>query len=226
MYLQEINMAKRKETAVFSLASHDTVPGAITPDVTRSPAGGEDNVPAAKVPANTPPAAPARDARPETSSSKFITRSRVEEIVKNRALLAVGVGLVPVPVLNLVSVAAIHISMVQSITRLYNIEVKKSWIKNVIASALGGLSATALSGTVAKGLGAAPLVGTSLAVLSAPAMNGLVTYAIGYMFIRYFESPEGLLKANAAALREWFQEGFKDGREKLGGIIAGKVRTA
>ncbi|MDR1351950.1 MAG: DUF697 domain-containing protein, partial [Treponema sp.] len=158
--------------------------------------------------------------------SKLITRARVEELVKNRALLAAGIGIVPLPFFNLVSTTAIQVSMVQSITRLYNIEAKKSWIKNVIASALGGLSATALSGTLAGRLGAAPLVGTSLAVLSAPAMNGLVTYAIGYMFIRYYESPEGLFKANAGALREWFQEGFKDGRKKLGGVIAGNVRTA
>jgi uncharacterized protein (DUF697 family) len=219
-------MAKRKETSVLSFPSHDTLPDTIIPDITRSPAVEEDNVPAVKVPVDTPPAAPVRDVRPETSSSRLITRSRVEEIIKNRALLAAGMGLVPVTVLNLVSVAAIQISMVQSITRLYNIEVKKSWIKNVIAAAGGGLGAVTLSGAAAKSLVAAPLIGTSLAVLSAPAMNGLATYAVGYMFIRYFESPEGLLKANAAALREWLQEGFKDGREKLGGVIAGKVRIA
>jgi uncharacterized protein (DUF697 family) len=130
-------------------------------------------------------------------------------------------GIVPLPLFNLVSATAIQVSMVQSITRLYNIEVKKSWIKNVIASALGGLGATVLSGAAIKSLGTAPLLGTSLAALSAPAMNGLATYAVGYMFVRYFESPDGLLKANAEALREWFQEGFKKGREKLGGAIAG-----
>jgi uncharacterized protein (DUF697 family) len=166
------------------------------------------------------------DAKPGTSPYNLITRARVEEIIKNRALLAAGIGLVPVPVFNMVSAVAIQISMVQSITRLYDIEVKKSWIKNIIASVLGGLGATALSGTALKNLGGAPLVGTSLAVLSTPAVNGLTTYAIGYMFVRYFESPEGLLKANACALREWFKEGFKDGREKLGGVITGKSRTA
>jgi uncharacterized protein (DUF697 family) len=190
------------------------------------PAGGQDNVPALEVQANIPAVIPARDVRPETSPAKLITRARVEEIIKNRALLAAGIGLVPVPVFNMVSATAIQISMVQSITRLYNIEVKKSWIKNIIAAALGGAGSTALSGTAVKSLGGIPLVGTSLAVLSAPAMNGLVTYAIGYMFIRYFESPEGFLKANIKALGEWFQEGFKDGREKLGGVIAGKTRIA
>jgi uncharacterized protein (DUF697 family) len=116
--------------------------------------------------------------------------------------------------------------MVQSITRLYNIAVKKSWIKNIIASILGGSAATGLSGFAAKGLVAAPLVGTSLAVLSAPVLNGLTTYAIGYMFIRYFESADGLLKANVKALGNWFKEGFKEGREKLGGAVAGKAQTA
>jgi uncharacterized protein (DUF697 family) len=141
------------------------------------------------------------------------TRARVQAIVKNRSLLAAGLGVVPIPVFNFVSATAVQIAMVQSITRLYNIEVKKSWIKNIIASVLGGVAATGLSGVAAKGLAAVPLVGTPLAVLSAPALNGLTTYAIGYMFIRYFESGEGFLKTNTKALGSWFKEGFKEGRE-------------
>ncbi|MDR3122185.1 MAG: DUF697 domain-containing protein [Treponema sp.] len=154
------------------------------------------------------------------------TKARVQDIIKNRSLLAAGLGILPVPVFNFVSATAVQITMVQSITRLYNIDVKKSWIKNIIASVLGGLSSTGLSGVAARGLGAAPLVGTSLAVLSAPALNGLTTYAIGYMFVRYFESPEGFLKTNAKALGGWFKEGFKEGREKLGGAISGKAQAA
>jgi uncharacterized protein (DUF697 family) len=225
-------MAKKKEADTFGFESHDTISGA---DITASLAGGGDDIPAVEVQAaaaeavevqsNIPAAISAWNAKPGTFSFNLITRTRVEEIIKNRALLAASIGIVPVPVFNLVSATAIQISMVQSITRLYNIEVKKSWIKNIIASVLGGLTATALSGAAIKNLGAVPLVGTSLAVLSAPAMNGLTTYAIGYMFIRYFESPDGFLKANAAALGEWFKEGFKDGREKLGGVIAGKTQT-
>ncbi|MDR0761391.1 MAG: YcjF family protein [Treponema sp.] len=162
----------------------------------------------------------------EISGFDFITRARAEEIVKNRAVLAAGLGIVPVPVFTFVSTTAIQITMVQSITRLYNIEVKKSLIKNIIASVLGGGAATGLSGFAAKGLATAPLVGTSLAVLSGPALNGLTTYAIGYMFIRYFESGDGFLKANAKALGNWFKEGFKEGRERLGDAVAGKVQAA
>ncbi|MDR2738990.1 MAG: DUF697 domain-containing protein [Treponema sp.] len=150
------------------------------------------------------------------------TKARVQEIIKNRSLLAAGFGILPVPVFNFVSATAVQLVMVQSISKLYNIEVKKSLIKNIITSVLGGLTTTGLSGVAIRGLGAAPLVGTSLAVLSTPALNGLTTYAIGYMFVRYFESPDGFLKTNAKALGTWFKEGFKEGREKLGGAIVGK----
>ncbi|MDR0708741.1 MAG: YcjF family protein [Spirochaetaceae bacterium] len=154
------------------------------------------------------------------------TKAQIQEIVKNRSLLAAGFGILPVPVFNFVSATAVQLAMVQSISKLYNIEVKKSWIKNIIASVLGGLTTTGLSGVAIRGLGAAPLVGTSLAVLSSPVLNGLTTYAIGYMFVRYFESPEGFLKTNAKALGTWFKEGFKEGREKLGGAISGKDQPA
>jgi uncharacterized protein (DUF697 family) len=151
----------------------------------------------------------------------LITSARIEEVIKNRSLLAAGLGIVPIPVFNLASVTAVQISMVQAITRLSNIEVKKSWIRNIISSVLGGLTTTGVSGALAGSLGIAPLIGNSLAVLSAPALNGLTTYALGYMFVRYFNSNEGFLKTNTQALRDWFKEGFAQGREKLGGAIAG-----
>jgi uncharacterized protein (DUF697 family) len=154
------------------------------------------------------------------------TAAKIEQIIKNRALLAAGVGIVPIQVLNLVSVTAIQISLVQSITKLYNIEAKKSWIKNIITSALGGIASTGGSGALIGVLGGIPVVGTSLAVLTAPALNGLTTYAIGYMFVRYFESSDGILKTNVKALGDWFKEGFKQGREKLGSSISGKTEAA
>ena len=154
------------------------------------------------------------------------TRAKVQELIKNRALLAAGLGLVPVPVFNFASATVVQIAMVQSITKLCNIEAKKSWVKNIISSVLGGFTSVGLSQLAAGTLGAAPIVGTSLAVISAPAVNGLTTYALGYMFLRYFESEDGFLKTNFKALGNWFKEGFKEGREKLGGTISGKQQPA
>ena len=165
------------------------------------------------------------EAKVEIPKIDAATRERAEEIIKARSLVAAGLGIVPFPVFNLVSATAVQISMVQSLTRLYNIEVKKSWIKNVISSVLGGCASTGLAGLSAGTLGAAPVVGASLVVLSAPVLNGITTYAIGYMFVRYFESPDGFLKTNFKALGEWFKEGFRTGREKLGGAISGKTQA-
>ena len=155
-----------------------------------------------------------------------VTRAKIKEIIKNRSLLAAGVGLVPVPLFNLVSATVIQIAMIQSITRLCNVEVKKSWVRNIITSVLGGFTTTGLSQLAGGWLGAAPVVGNSLAVISAPAVNGLTTYAVGYMFLRYFESEDGFVKTNFKALGNWFKEGFKEGREKLGTVISGKQQPA
>jgi uncharacterized protein (DUF697 family) len=155
-----------------------------------------------------------------------LTRAKVEEIVKKHSWIAAGLGIVPVPVFNFVSVTAVQISMAQALTRVYDIEVKKSWIKNIISSVLGALATTGVGVTAGGAALGVPLVGLSLSSLTAPALNGVTTYAVGYMFIRYFESPDGILKTNVKALAGWFKEGFKQGREKLGGAIAGKSEAA
>jgi len=156
-------------------------------------------------------------------ASEFITRARVDEIIKKHSFLAAGLGIVPVPFFNLLSVSAVQINMVQAITRLYNVEAKKSWIKNVIASAMGGIGASGITVLASGSLATVPVISGSLVALSGPALNGLTTYATGYMFARYYESPNGFLKANAQALKEWFKEGFREGREKLGDTISGKT---
>ena len=161
-----------------------------------------------------------------TSASEFITRARVEEIIKRHSFTAAGLGIIPVPFFNFFSVSAVQISMVQAIARLYNVAEKKSSIKNIIASVLGGLGATGISGLSIAKLGVVPVIGGSLAAFSAPALNGFSTYAVGYMFAKYYESSDGFIKTNAHALTEWFKEGFKEGREKLGDAISGKAKAA
>ena len=158
-----------------------------------------------------------------TPASEFIMRARVEEIIKKHSFLAAGFGIIPVPVFNLLSVSVIQVNMVQAITRLYNVEEKKSSIKNIIAAATGGLGATGFAGISAGGLSSVPVIGGSLLAFSAPALNGFSTYAIGYMFARYYESPDGFAKTNARALTEWLKEGFREGREKLGEAVSGKA---
>ncbi|MDR0376915.1 MAG: DUF3723 domain-containing protein [Spirochaetaceae bacterium] len=164
-------------------------------------------------------------------------KNTLKQIIKNRALLAAGLGFMPVPGLNLISTTAIQISMVQSIASLckeefksnpdmYTLKTDKYWIKNIITSVLGGLAGSGGSGVLAKGLLNVPLVGLPLAALTGPALHGITTYAVGHMFFCYFDSGDGFLKANTDAFAQWFEEGIKEAREKLGDFIAGKQKTA
>jgi uncharacterized protein (DUF697 family) len=149
----------------------------------------------------------------------------IEQLIKKRALLAAGLGIVPVPLVSFASATAIQLSLVQAISKRYGNEVKKSWVKNILTSVLGGVASTSGGTLLAGSLAGFPVVGLSLSVLSTPALSGLTTYAVGYMFVRYFESDKGLIRANAEAFATWFKEGFKSAREKVGDTISGKPAT-
>jgi uncharacterized protein (DUF697 family) len=176
----------------------------------------------------------------ESGNISAEAKNTIEQIIKNRALLAAGLGLMPVPGLNLISTTAIQISMVQSIASsckktlhekgIYAVKMDKYWIKNIITSVLGGLAGTGGSGVLVKGLLNVPLAGLSLAALTGPALHGITTYAVGHMFFRYFDSPfdssKGFVRINADAFANWFEEGIKEARKKLGNFVAGKQETA
>jgi uncharacterized protein (DUF697 family) len=158
-------------------------------------------------------------------------RAQFKQIIKSKSLLAAGLGLIPIPGFNLVSSTAIQISMVQSMIGAYDnshrhngkpvMLMDKHWIKTIITSVLGGLVGVGGTGILAKGLLNVPLAGFSLAALTGPGIHGITTYAIGHMFICFFDSQESA-KANAGVFFTWFMEGIGEACKEIGHVVTGK----
>jgi uncharacterized protein (DUF697 family) len=130
--------------------------------------------------------APAAFALPEQMAAK--RRSFAKKIVeRHRTYAAVG-GLLPLPVVNIATVTAVNVRMVQQLSELYQVPFQRDRARAMIVSLIGGAVPTgfgvATSSTLMFIMPGGVLVGLGVSAITA----GAVTRAIGQVFAESFEN--------------------------------------
>jgi len=123
----------------------------------------------------------------ETTSQENVL-PQAENIVKNYMLWSMGVGLVPIPVVDFAGVTGLQLNMVYKLCKLYDVPFSRNWGKTVISTLLGGVLPTSFARTIASLVKLAPLVGQAAGARTMPAVSGASTFALGKVFIQHFES--------------------------------------
>lgn len=155
---------------------------------------GEDISPYHPSPTYIPefPATHIKSMAPATSASPRAPAAAV--IVKEHAALAVAASMVPVPFLEFAAVSAVHLTMIEELTREYGIEFSPQLAKAILATTFSGYAAyhvdAFVTASVAKFI---PGLGSFFAMVTLPSIAGGLTYALGRVFIRHFEQGGSLL---------------------------------
>ena len=161
-----------------------------------------------------------QDTAPKQNETPSLdTNSRLEEaqaIVKNNVKWAAGIGVVPIPIVDLVGIFTVQIRMLRRLSELYEIPFMEHKVKNLLSALLVG------GGSVKLGLAAAlgfmkfiPVVGTTLGLVSVPIVAGALTHATGQVFIGHFESGGNFLDFEPAKARAHFRQEFESAQDDL-----------
>jgi len=135
-----------------------------------------------------------------------------DKIIKKYTLWAMGFGIIPVPILDLVTVTGVQLKMVADLAEYYHQEFSQSWGKASIGALVGGISATGLAyGTFGSLVKAIPGVGTLFGMVAVPAMAGATTYAVGRVFQMHFASGGTMLTFDADKMRSYYEQQLRDG---------------
>lgn len=160
----------------------------------------------AEPPRGEPAAKPAQD--PE---------SRVKDaqaLVRRHALMAAGVGVLPLPLLDFLGISLLQIKMLRELAARYDVAFSEQVAKKIIAALVAGLGSAglgfALAGSLAKFV---PLIGANLGALSVPVVAGAFTLATGRVFIAHFESGGTVLNFDPQAIRAHFRDEFERARQ-------------
>jgi uncharacterized protein (DUF697 family) len=137
---------------------------------------------------------------------------QARRIVKTHTWVATGVGLIPLPFVDLVGVTAVQLRMLHELTKLYGVPFSRDLGKELIGALLGSLVPLSLTATVGSAAKMIPIVGSFVGGLSTPLLVGAATYAIGKVFIQHFETGGTLLDFEPAKVREHFRREFAEGQ--------------
>ncbi len=150
------------------------------------------------------------------------TLVRAESLVRKNVYICAAVGLVPIPLFDLIAFSSLQMNMLYQLSKLYEIPFSKEAVKSVVASLLAGGGATALGKSVSFSLAKSiPLVGTVVGGMAMPVLAGASTYAVGKVFITHFESGGTFLTFDPERVKAYFAQLQQEGK----GVVAEVLGT-
>lgn len=141
-------------------------------------------------------------------------------MVKRYSLWSAGLGLIPVPLLDMAAILALQVKMVRDMARLYEQSWPEARVRAAIASLVGSAAPVAVGAGASSALKGIPLLGQIVGVLAVPALAAASTTALGRVFMVHFETGGTLLDFDADKMRDYFDQEFEKARGELMGKAA------
>ena len=142
-------------------------------------------------------------------------------IIDKYILGALGVGLVPFPVIDMTVLMALQLKMLHSLAAVYETQFKDELGKEIISACLASVVPMSLTLNVSHLLRFIPVYGWLLKGMSGSLFAGLFTYTIGKLFIQHFESGNTFLTLDPQQVKDHFSTQFKQAQAEVSKSFVG-----
>jgi uncharacterized protein (DUF697 family) len=109
-----------------------------------------------------------------------------------------------------ICIGGLQLQMLRRIAEIYGVPFSENRGKSVLASLIGAVIPASAATTAMVGVSSAlkfvPVLGTTVAALTMPAMSAGSTYIVGKVFIQHFASGGTLLDFNPGDYREFIKK--------------------
>lgn len=150
-------------------------------------------------------------------------KTDADNIVRNHVVVSMGVGLIPLPIVDVVVLIGVQLNMLRKLSKIYNIPFSKDKGKHFIAALMGSGIPVSLSGSAASLVKAIPIIGQTSGILTMVALAGAGTYAVGKVFIQHFESGGTFLDFDPEKVKEYYSQMLKEGEKITADIKNGNT---
>lgn len=134
---------------------------------------------------------------------------KANKIVSNHARVALGAGLVPIPLVDLAILTGIQLRMLYSLAKLYKVEFSEHLGKSLIAALIDSAMPTFVSVQVASVIKAAPIIGLASGMVTVSLLGSACTFAVGKVFIQHFASGGTLLNFDPQEMQAYFNAQYE-----------------
>lgn len=159
---------------------------------------------------------------PDTDTMKAAVPNltRAESLVRKNVYICAAVGLVPIPVFDLVALTGLQLNMLYRLSKIYDIPFKQEAARSVLAALVGGGGSTALAQSVsASSVKSIPILGSIIGGVAMPVLAGATTYAVGKVFIQHFESGGTFLTFNPEKVKDYFAKMKEEGKSVAAEVL-------
>lgn len=150
----------------------------------------------------------------------------VDSIIKNHVISAMGIGLIPIPGVDIAGVVAVQLRMVQKLSEVYGVAFKENVAKAAVLSLAGGITPVALAGGLVSALKIVPGLGSIAGAAGVSVLAGAMTYAIGRVFQQHLDSSGTLLDFDPSKVRDVLKREFEAGKKLVKSWRPGKPAEA
>ena len=155
-------------------------------------------------------------AEAETCERACPSEEVVDAIIRKRVYGAIGIGFVPVPLVDFLGLSALQIELIHALAEAHGVEFKKERVKSIISSLCGGLLTTASVPLAASLFKSIPVIGITAGAATISIMGGSTTYALGWVFDRHFRKGGCLIDFDAEEAKTYFKEKVEEGKNFVG----------
>ncbi len=139
--------------------------------------------------------------------------ARAERIVQSHMKWAMGLGLIPIPLLDMMALIGTQVAMLTELGANYEIPLEEIRQKSLLTAAVSGFVTQSLAArSFCYLLWWVPALGVLLGPLTFSGLAGACTYAVGHVFIRHFENGGTLVDFQPQEAQEHFDEQLEQGK--------------
>ncbi|WP_419799286.1 MAG: YcjF family protein [Terasakiella sp.] len=136
-----------------------------------------------------------------------------DKIVRRNIYWALGFGVVPLPIADMFTIGAVQLKMMKELADLYDVPFSKNLATAAAVSIVGGVGPVEL----AKGLGASvvkliPGAGSVAGIAALPITAGALTYVIGHILVKHFESGGTFCSFDASKVKGYSKDLYAKGK--------------
>ena len=141
-------------------------------------------------------------------------KEEVDRLIRYHVWGAMGIGLIPFPIIDYVGLTGIQLNMLRKLAQAYHIPFFKDRVRTIISPLIGaaipGIVGTPLAVSLSKMI---PVLGQTAGVITMPIVAGATTYAIGKIFVQHFASGGTFLTFDPDKVKAYYTELLQEGQQ-------------